>query len=192
LTPWFLSKKLNPDNSRYRTGVVLSKNFNKRKRVIAREKMPEGIDLCKANITQFLKDSRLLIDNSTLSHAYISVQYAIEELGKILIFRDKLTIDKSDPLTITYEEAFKSHYGKTEKALHFLGKGYDRVFDGGVWEKGIWEKGVWTEDTYVEHETRLDCAFVDYYALRWQIGRDINKELLAKLINRIEEKLHEI
>ena len=25
-----------------------------------------------------------------LSHAYISVQYAIEELGKLLIFREKL------------------------------------------------------------------------------------------------------
>jgi AbiV family abortive infection protein len=170
----------------------LSKNFNKRKRVVERAKMSEGIDLCKTNITQFLKDGRLLIENSTLSHAYISVQYAIEELGKILIFRDKLANDKSDPLTITYEEAFKSHYGKTEKALQFLGKGYDKVFDEGVWQKGFWEKGFWAEDTYVEHETRLDCAFVDHYALRWQNGRDIKKELLVKLINRIEERLPEV
>ena len=151
--------------------------------------MSEGIDLCKANITRFLKDGRLLIDNSTLSHAYISIQYAIEELGKILIFRDKLSNDKSDPLIITYEEAFKSHYGKTEKALYFLGKGFERVFDEGVFERGVVEKGIAQEDTYVEHETRLDCAFVDYYALMWQNGREFKKELLIKLIERIEQKL---
>ena len=170
---------------------ALSKNFNKRPRKVKRIEMPSGIDLWKNNITQYLKDARLLIDNSTLSHAYISVQYAIEELGKILIFREKLANDKSDPLIIKYEEAFKSHQGKTEKALQFLGKGYDKVFDEGVWKKGIWEKGIWVEDTDVEHETRLDCAFVDYYTSRWQNGRNIKKKLIVKLVDRIEEKLSE-
>jgi AbiV family abortive infection protein len=166
-------------------------NLKRKDRIIPRAKMPEGIDLCKANITEFLKDAKFLIDNSTLSHAYISVQYAMEELGKIRLFRDKLKNDANDSLVIKYEEAFKSHEGKTEKALEFLGKGFERVFDEGVWEKGIWEKGIWVEDTYVEHETRLDCAFVDFYAGNWQVGRDIKKELLVKLINRIEEKLPE-
>jgi AbiV family abortive infection protein len=166
-------------------GVDLAKGD----RVILRAEMPEGISLCKTNITRYLKDAKLLMDKSTLNHAYISVQFAIEELGKILIFRDKLKNDASDPLVVKYGEAFKSHEGKTEKALAFLGKGYGTVFDEGVWEKGIWEKGVWVEDTHVEHETRLDCAFVDYYASRWQLGRDIKKDLLTNLINRIEEKL---
>ena len=151
--------------------------------------MPEGISLCKTNITDFLKDAKLLVDNSTLSHAYISVQFAVEELGKILIFREKMKADASDPLVIKYVEAFKSHKSKTEKAQEFLGRGFEKVFDEGVWEKGFWEKGVWTEDTYVEHETRLDCAFVDFYASRWQLGRDIKKDLLVKLVDRIEEKL---
>jgi hypothetical protein len=50
-------------------------------------------------------------------------------------------------------------------------------------------KGMAQEDTYAEYQTRLDCAFVDFYALRWQIGRDIKKELLVNLINHIEAKL---
>ncbi len=169
----------------------MSKSFNKRDRIIKRTGMPEGIELCKTNITQFLKDARLLVDNSTLSHAYISAQYALEELGKILIFREKFAKDNSDPLTITYEEAFKSHQGKTEKALQFLGNEYEKakVFDEAVFEEGIVEKGVAVEYTFVRHETRLDCAFVDYYGLRWQNGRDMKKDLLIKLIERIEEKL---
>jgi AbiV family abortive infection protein len=134
-----------------------------------------------------IRKTRLLIDYSTLNHAYISVQFAIEELGKILIIREKLKTDARDPLMIN--GAFTSHKGKTDRAIEFLGAEFARVFDEGVWEKGIWEKGVWVEDTYVENETRLDCAFVDFYADKWQLGRDIKKNLLLQLINRIEEKL---
>ena len=170
----------------------MSQDFNRRDRVIKRAEMTKGIELCKANVTQYLRDAMLLINHSTLSHAYISVQYALEELGKALIFKEKLSADNSDPITITYREAFKSHSGKTEKALQFLGKGYERVFDEGVFERGIIERGLAVEDTYVEYETRLDCAFVDYYALMWQNGRDIKKELLLKLINRIKQKLPEV
>jgi hypothetical protein len=92
--------------------------------------------------------------------------------------------DKSDPLVITYREAFKSHGDKSDKALRFLGEEFTRVYDEGFFEEGIIEKGAWpiVEDTYVRHETRLDCTFVDYYATHWQLGRIIKKELIIKLI----------
>ena len=160
-------------------------------RISPRAIIPEAIDLCKANITQFLKDAKLLIDNSTLSHAYISVQFAIEELGKILIIREKLAKDTSDPLIIKHEEAFKSHKGKTEKAIQFLGNEFSKIYDEGFWQDEFFEKGFFKQNTYANHETRCDCAFVDYYASRWRIGRDIKKDLLIKLIKRIEEKLPE-
>lgn len=151
--------------------------------------MPAGIDLCKKNITDFLEDAKLIMGEGRLSHAYINVQFALEELGKILIFRNKLKGDKSDPLTITKREAFQYHPRKTEKVWEFLDPKFKKIFDEGVWEDGFWEKGFWQENTYAEYETRLDCAFVDYYADNWHVGRDIKKELLAKLISHIEEKL---
>ena len=160
--------------------------------------MPEGIELCKINITEFLRDAKRIIKNTTLgydyiglSHAYISVQFAVEELGKILILRDKLKDEESDPVIIKYEEAFKYHDPKTDKALTFLGEEFKRLYDGGIFEKGCVEKGVRpvVEDTYVTHETRLDCTFVDYYADHWQLGRIIKKNLLVKLMKRIEERL---
>ena len=165
------------------------KNFNRRDRVVKRKQIPQGIDLCKVNVRQFLEDGRLLIDSSSLSHAYISVQYALEELGKILIFRDKIAKDSSDPLVITYQEAFKSHDDKIKKALQFIGQEYEKVFKEGVFDEGVVEKGVVLEDTCVRDETRQDCAFVDYYGLLWRIGRDIEKDLLIRLIARIEERL---
>jgi hypothetical protein len=70
----------------------------------------------------------------------------------------------------TYEEAFKSHKDKTDRALQFLGKRYDKVFDEGIVEEGLIERGLVLEDTFVRHETRLDCAFIDYYANKYLNG----------------------
>jgi AbiV family abortive infection protein len=162
--------------------------LKKEDRVIPRKSIPQGIEYCKRNIIEFLKDARMVINSGTLNHAYISVQFAVEELGKILMIRKKFLTDASDPVVVSWK-VFASHEGKTEEASNLLGEGFMKVFDEGVWKKGMWKKGLWAEDTYVEHETRLDCAFVDYYADNWRIGRSINKELLVKLVERIEEKL---
>ena len=151
--------------------------------------MPKGIDLCRQNALDFLKDARVLINENRLSHAYISVQFAIEELGKILVFRDRLKSDNSDPLVIKKKDAFGPHSPKTERAWKFLDPKFRIIFDEGVFQTGLFVKGMAKEDTYAEYQTRLDCAFVDYYALRWQLGRDIKKDLLVNLINHIEEKL---
>jgi AbiV family abortive infection protein len=124
-----------------------------------------------------------------LSHAYISVQYAIEELGKVLIFQDKMTSIATDPLVIRKNEAFGNHPNKTERAWKFLDIKYKKIFDEGIWQDGMWAKGMWKENTYAEYQTRLDCAFVDYYTERWQLGRDIKKDLLEKLINHVEDMI---
>jgi AbiV family abortive infection protein len=158
-------------------------------RIIHRSEMPKGIDLCKQNVLDFLKDARIIINENRLSHAYISVQYSIEELGKILIFRDKIASSNSDPLVVKKDEAFGNHPNKTNRAWKFLDPKFKKIFDEGVWGDNIWEKGIWKENTYAEYQTILDCAFVDYYAKRWQLGRDIKKDLLLDLINHIEEKL---
>ncbi len=108
---------------------------------------------------------------------------------KWAIQRDKIKCDNSDPLVITKKEAFSNHPIKTKRAWEFLDQKFKTIFDEGIWEDGFWEKGMWQENTYADYQTRLDCAFVDYYAKRWHIGRDINKELLVNLINHIETRL---
>lgn len=154
--------------------------------------MTTGIDLCKENILDFLEDAKLIIGAGRLNHAYVSVQFALEEVGKILIFRDKIKNDPSDPLRITKREAFQSHQGKAEKAWTVLDPIFKTIFDEGGFQVGAFQKGAFQMDTYADHETRLDCAFVDYYSGQWQLGRDIKKELLVKLINHIEKKLPDV
>lgn len=150
--------------------------------------MQEGIDLCKTNIANFLKDARLIIAENRLSHAYISVQFAIEELGKLLLFRDHLEKSTNDPVKLS-KGIFRYHPKKEKRAWEFLDPKFSLIFDEGVWKEGMWIKGMWQENTTATYQTRLDCAFVDFYAMRWQLGREIKPELLIALINHIEEKL---
>jgi len=159
----------------------------KKDRIVPRNRMLTGIEVCKNNIEGLLKDAKLLITKSSFCHAYIFVQFAIEELGKILIFREKLETDLSDPLVIPKREAFTHNPMKIQKALKFLGEDVNKVCEGGF-ERGFFEKA-FEQETYVEHQTRCDCAFVDFYGSVWHVGASIKKELLVNLINRIEEKL---
>ncbi|MCJ7632065.1 AbiV family abortive infection protein [Candidatus Bathyarchaeota archaeon] len=167
--------------------------------IIPRAKIPEGIDRCKKNIADLLEDARLIMETERLGeaerlgHAYISVQFALEELGKILVLRDKLKKDlNDDPLKFLkkgHHDGFYDHWTKTNEARDFIGHDFDKIYDEGIIQPGIAVKGLFQEDTFVDPDTRLECAFVDWYADDWKLGRDIKKDLLVKLICRIEEKL---
>ncbi len=95
-------------------------------------------------------------------------------------------------MRIAKKEAFQYHQNKSEKVWKFLDPNFKKIFDEGIFERGIAVKGLFQEDTYAEYETRLDCAFVDDYTSNWQLGRQIKKGLLVRLISHIEEKLSDV
>lgn len=86
---------------------------------ILRAKMQEGISLCKANVSDFLKDARLIIAEKRLNHAYVIVEFAIEELGKAVMLSEALKKSKSDPV-IVEGRVFTSHKDKDDKAWTVL------------------------------------------------------------------------
>lgn len=59
-------------------------DYRKEDRIVPRAKMQQGIDLCRINVADFLEDAKLVIAENRLNHAYVSVQFAIEELGKLV------------------------------------------------------------------------------------------------------------
>ena len=163
-------------------------------RVVPRAKMQEGIDLCKTNVSDFLKDARIIMDENRLNHAYVSVHFAIEELGKLLLFKDALMKDTADPVTLEASRIFrgsKAHRNKENRAWEFLDPKYSVIFDEGMFVEGLFEKGMWVhqENTMAETETRLDWTFVDFYTQLWHLGRDIKRDLLTALVNHIAEKV---
>ncbi len=161
-------------------------------KLIPKKMLPEGISLCRQNVLAFLADARLMIERGNLNHALVSVEFATEEIGKILILK-KAMESGEDPVTIKYKVEFLNHDFKSDVAWKFLDSKYQTVFDEGMkFSERIFEKGMWLENTKMNHETRCDCAFVDFSAGRWLLGREINKDLLVGLARHIEEKLQTI
>ena len=153
-------------------------------RKIPREKLGEGIELCKKNALDYLQDAKLIIEEKRFNHAYVSVQFAIEELGKIIMLREALKESVEDPILVK-ESVFKSHKGKSEKAWSFLDPKYKTIFDEGDFDDEDFHPRDFHTNTKASHSTRLDCAFVDFES-GWYVGRDIKEELLTKLVKYVE------
>jgi len=148
--------------------------------------MKEGIELCKDNILAFLRDARLIIEEGRLNHAYVSVEFAIEELGKIVMLKEALNSSKDDPVLVK-DRIFRSHIGKPEKAFTVLDFKFKTIYKG-IFNDKIFNPRTFNTGTTVSHRTRLECAFVDFNRT-WHIGKRIKENLLVDLIKHIEEKL---
>jgi len=138
----------------------------------------------------FLRDATTIIEEGRLNHAYVSVEFAIEELGKIVMLKEALNSSKDDPILVG-ERVFKSHKGKPEKTFTVLDPEFKTIY-GGLFDPNIFDPSIFdTATTKVSHRTRLKCAFVDYNG-DWHIGQPIDKNRLIALINHIKEKLPQV
>jgi AbiV family abortive infection protein len=160
------------------------------KRKIPKEKIQGGIDLCKKNIVDYLKDARTIANEKRLYHAVISAEFAVEELGKILLLKHSL--EKDSALVDIDGEEFCNHHKKAERAWNkVLDRKYQVLFEG-VWDSEMWDTGMWDEKTEISDTTRLECSFVDYIHNRWVLGKRIDEKLFQDFIFHFEEKLESI
>jgi len=152
--------------------------------------MQDGIDLCKKNIQNFLEDARLLVEHGRMNHAYVSVQFAIEELGKIVMLKESFENSKADPILVAWK-VFRSHKAKSEKAWTVLDPRFKTIYDEGCFDDKFFDPSSFDTDTKAGHRTRLECAFVDFNGA-WHIGRRMKRNLFIDLVNHIEEKLTQV
>lgn len=159
---------------------------------IPRAKMQEGIALCKKNIRDFLNSADVLVKDGKLDHATICAEFAVEELGKILMLRDeyrKNLIDAFEvPMTV-----FTNHKGKVDRAWQYLDPKYRMISKGGFERREDGKLGFdrgFEQVTYASHKTRLECAFVDFYesSNQWYVGRNIDPTKLHEQIEHVREK----
>ncbi len=177
-----MSNQSKPSNS--------CKPTKKPPRPIPKNRFPEGIQLCKDNIADFLSDARNVLANGKPYHAYILFEFALEEFGKIIMLKEA----RDDPNNKTNaaqvpEHVFTNHRGKCDKAIDVLGTDLKTLYNG-IWAKGIWAPGIWGEsEVEVGHNTRLKCAFVDYLNNNWTIGDNaITKSNLTSLIEKLDAR----
>lgn len=166
-------------------------------RLIQRNKIQQGIDLCKENIFAFLETAQSLLDTNNLNHATISAEFAIEEFGKILMIRDACK-SGSDPVQVP-NQVFTSHEDKSDRAwrkndLYALDPRYKMISKGGFERSDNGKQGFsrsFTQAINITHDIRKECAFVDYCEDEglWYLGHpEIDEVKLQNLIDHVKEK----
>jgi AbiV family abortive infection protein len=164
-------------------------NCNDIERKVPTSIIKDGITLCKRNITDYLKDARIIIKQGRAYHAVISVEFALEEFGKILLIKESAQNPVNGVVDINGTKRgkvfeFCDHNRKVNRALAVIdpeGK-YRTIFR--IWKGGIWKKGVWDEPE-IDHITRLQCAFVDFRN-EWELRTKIDSKLLGQFMNQLE------
>jgi AbiV family abortive infection protein len=112
---------------------------------VKRCQLQDGIDLCKRNVSDFLNETETLISQGRPSHALIFAEFAIEELGKILVIKHAFNLDPNDPFKIMGKE-FYDHETKSKNAWTVLGPKLRILFDEGVClPNTVFERGVAVE-----------------------------------------------
>lgn len=149
----------------------------------------QGIELCKQNITDFLEDARNIMDKGKLYHAYVSFEFALEEFGKIVMLKEALASSSANGKILASNQIFTNHKGKCQKAIEKLGPEFKSIYHGDWFLAMI--IGMWPLSfggTVVSHQTRLNCAFVDYKNNAWAIGAQIDQAKFTRLINELDQK----
>ena len=161
------------------------------KRVVPRTRMLEGIEKCKKNIGDYLQDARIIAGEGRLYHAVISAEFAVEELGKILLLKESMNRG-NDNVVIDGEE-FCSHPKKAERAWsNILDRKYQVLFEE-TWDNARWDTALWNgRKTVISNKMRLECAFVDFIDNNWTLELDIDVNLFLEFIAHVEEKIKTI
>ena len=169
-------------------------------RGIPREKMQQGIKLCKENIHVFLETAEKLVDSGNLNHAAINIEFAIEEFGKILMLKDEFAFG-SNPVQLPSN--FRNHKGKSERAWKTsdsdaLEISYKMISDGGFERSDNGKQGfsrAFQQVINISHFIRMECAFVDFdeNEKEWFVGHSqISKNRLQNLIEHMREKVGKV
>jgi len=166
-------------------------------RKIPRNIVQEGIDLCKKNVADYLDDARTIISKGRLCHAYLSVQLAIEELGKAVILKEEYQKSGNDPIPVDAavfgKDGGRGHKMKAAKAWEMLNPALKILHVGGFEKEDFSEFG-FDVDTEASHHSRLKCAYVDFIEeeQQWWVGETLNECKVLALIDNIDEVLKKL
>lgn len=97
-------------------------NCNDIERKVPTSIIDEGITFYKKNITDYLKDARIIVEQGRPYHAVISVEFALEEFGKILLIKESAQNPINGVVDINGKKRgnvfeFCDHNRKVNKAL---------------------------------------------------------------------------
>ena len=190
-------RKYGSINEVVKTALVELINKEKQPRTIPKERMAEGIDVCRENVLNFLKCAEILVQEKMSNYGVILFQYAKEEIGKLAMLRESAN-QSGDMVTIP-DETFTNHIRKDRVSEKLLGEDAWLVKGGfesphGIGFQIINQFNGFEKPTRTNHEIRLKCAFVDYDEgqKKWSYGIEHNPETLLAKVREVKEKIGEL
>ena len=166
------------------------------KRDVPISKINEGVAFCKRNIVDYIKDARLIIKDGRPYHAVINVEFALEEFGKALLIIKAKQNSPTNKVDINGKKKgnfveFCDHNRKVDRALALIDPTDDYRTIFRMAEKGCFEKGI-LDEPEINHETRLECSFVEYKNNKWNLRTSIDEQLLNTFIDHLELEVNKI
>jgi len=162
---------------------------------IPRDKIPEGIKRSVEEIKRYVSDAELLIEKTSLRHALILVQFAIEELGRASILKKRFEEAESKDIVEVEDVLFGgrgSHKYKEDEAWRLLDPQLRTIHEGAFNRRHFTRHFDVSE--VLTHNARLEVSFVawDEYIKDWKIPPTIDKEKVRELLRAIEAKLSDL
>jgi len=162
---------------------------NKKNLLIPISSVQKGIEYCKVNVRGYLDDAKALLTKRRIGHAYVSVQFAIEELGKALLLKKRRAEAwKAGKWEISIEvgKEWKSHNCKAKEAWTLLDPA-NKILHKRIPRLEI-------KDTEASPWTRPMCSYVEFNesSQTWQLGPAVDVPKLESLIKNIEEVISKV
>ena len=156
---------------------------------IPREKMFEGILSSKEKALQFLQDAELLVQNESVVHSIIPVQYGIEEFGRASALKEKLDEGSMDEYSVE-KRLFKDHTYKEEKAWSHLPSHLKTIYEG-TFTPRVFDTRVFDTGETISSQTRIDATFIDWDDKRgeWKIGIRASGDRVLELIKGLRAEI---
>jgi AbiV family abortive infection protein len=158
------------------------------------EEVPQGIDLSVSLGLRHLDDAKMLIKSERVEGATILAVFGLEELGRIIILKDKykkasakgdIYIEIKDRKQDGKKDAFYDHIEKQKIAKDTLPPNSLELHKGCFGED--FGKG-FDIDIYLDQGLREITSYLDF-CYKWQTPNPIDVDKLKNCINEIEKAI---
>jgi AbiV family abortive infection protein len=159
------------------------------KPIISKELMSEGIRMILKNLSRYVRDSRLLLEDNSVEHATLMALYAAEELGKASLLyqtqaKGELVVDSA------LFRGRQAHEKKMDEARHLLGD--SALLQSSIFDRARFPFILGAPEVEATPGLRMDCTFVDLREGNWRFGALFVADHLDRLLVDLETQTSSI
>lgn len=141
------------------------------------------------NVSRYVRDARLLLNDSSVEHATLLAMYAAEELGKASLLCQSL--EKGQPaVDLQLFRGSRAHEMKMDEARRLVGDSV--LLQSSIVGRARIPFILGAPEVEATPELRMDCTFVDFREGKWKFGALFAKEHLDTFLGDVEARTSSI